>query len=60
MRTYGQIVDGKIITYSEFLKAVQNHLERVIGKSAIPEKIKKLYNKGYSIEDAVSFLILKS
>ena len=60
MRTYGQIVDGKIITCNEFSKAVQTHLERVIGKSATNEKIKKLYNKGYSIEDAVSFLILKS
>ena len=60
MRTYGQIVDGKTLTYNEFLKAVQNHLERAIGKVAAPEKVKKLYNKGYSIEDAVSYLILKS
>lgn len=60
MRTYGQIVDGEIITCNEFIKAVQNHLERAIGKSAAPEEIKKLYNKGYSIEDAVSYLILKS
>jgi uncharacterized Fe-S cluster-containing MiaB family protein len=58
MRTYGQIVDGKIITCNEFIKAVQKHLEMAIGKSVANDKVKKLYNKGYSIEDAVSFLIL--
>ena len=59
MRTYGQIADGKPLTYSEFLKSVQKKLEMAIGKASSTEKIKKLYNNGYSIEDAVSFLILK-
>lgn len=58
MRTYGQIVNGKIITCNEFIKSVQKNLEMAIGKASSTEKIKKLYDKGYSIKDAVSFLIL--
>ena len=59
-RTYGQIVDGKTLTYNEFLKAVQSHLQKVVGKSGDAAGIKKLYNKGYSIEDTCSSLILNA
>ncbi len=62
MRTYGQIVNGKTLTYEEFSKEVAARLRRhIVSNYKLSEKLcKKLYNKGYSIEDTCSFLILNS
>lgn len=62
MKTYGQIVDGKIPTYKEFSKEVATRLRKyIIGNYKLSEKLcKKLYNKGYSIEDTCSIMILNA
>ena len=62
MSTYGQLVDGKKIPYEEFSKEVVTRLRRyIVSNYKLSEKLcKKLYNKGYSIEDTCSFLILNS
>ncbi len=62
MRTYGQIVDGKTLTYKEFENEVASRLKRyIMSNYKLSSKLcKKLYNKGYSIEDTCSFLILNS
>jgi SOS response regulatory protein OraA/RecX len=62
MRTYGQILDGEILTYENFSKEVAARLKRyIMSDYKLSEKLcKKLYNKGYSIEDTCSFLILNS
>lgn len=62
MKTYGQIVDGKPISYKEFSKEVATRLRKyIISNYKLSEKLcKKLYNKGYSIEDACGFLILNA
>jgi len=60
--TYGQIKDGKVIDYGEFSKEVAKRLNKYIASNyKLSERLcKKLYNKGYSIEDTCSFLILNS
>ena len=60
MRTYGQIVDDKIITYAEFLNEVSRSLKSIGIIKLNPFAIKAQYKKGASIEDAISYLILNS
>jgi hypothetical protein len=61
MSTYGQLKDGKIISYEEFSKEVGLKLRFINSDYKLSEKLcKKLYNKGYSIENAISFLILNA
>jgi len=62
MRTHGQISDGKILTYEDFSKEVATRLKRyIVSNYKLSGKLcKKLYNKGYSVEDTCSFLILNS
>lgn len=62
MNTYGQIVEDKALSYEEYSKEVAARLRRyIISDYKLSEKLcKKLYNKGYSIEDTCSFLILNS
>ena len=59
MSTYGQFVNGKALTYEEFKKEVLVKMKMCMGSQYIlPEsECKKLYKKGYSIEDACSFLL---
>jgi hypothetical protein len=57
--TYGQQVDGKRITLIEFGNQVNDKCSQV-GIDPSIRAIKSLYNKGYSVEDAVSYLIMKS
>jgi len=61
-KTYGQIVGGKMLNYEEFSKEVAARLKRyIMSNYKLSDKLcKKLYNKGYSIEDTCSFLILNS
>lgn len=59
--TYGQQVNGKRITLDEFVSKVRHDYDRIgLETIATAAKIKSLYNKGYSVEDAVSYLIMKS
>lgn len=62
MATYGQLVNGKRLTYEEFSTEVATRLRRyIMSNYKLSEKLcKKLYNKGYTIEDTCSFLILNS
>jgi SOS response regulatory protein OraA/RecX len=62
MSRYGQILENRVITYEEFSKEVATRLRKyIISNYKLSEKLcKKLYIKGYSIEDACSFLILNS
>jgi len=62
MKRYGQILENRVITYEEFSKEVVTRLRKyIISNYKLSEKLcKKLYNKGYSIEDTCSFLILNS
>lgn len=54
-KTHGQ---GNI-TFEEFSKEVNYQYKRAIG--SLPKAdIKKMYNKGLTIEDAVSQLIMKT
>ena len=58
--TYGQQIDGKRITLIEFYSKVRYDLDRIGLNQMYVNEIKSLYNKGYSVEDAVSYLIMKS
>ena len=60
--TYGQLIDGKRITYEEFSKEVASRLRSyIVSNYKLSERLcKSLYNKGYSIEDTCSFLILNA
>jgi SOS response regulatory protein OraA/RecX len=62
MRTYGQILNGKTPTYKEFEDEVSKRMRRfIMSNYKLSSKLcKKLYNKGYSIEDTCSFLILNA
>lgn len=62
MRTYGQILNGKTHTYKEFEDEVAKRMRRfIMSNYKLSSKLcKKLYNKGYSIEDTCSFLILNA
>lgn len=62
MKTYGQLIEGKIITYEEYSKEVANRLRKyIVSNYKLSEMLcRKLYNKGYSIADACSFLILNA
>jgi SOS response regulatory protein OraA/RecX len=53
---------AKKLTYKEFSKEVAARLKKyIISNYKLSEKLcKKLYNKGYSIEDTCSFLILNA
>ena len=61
-RSCEQIIDGRKIPYEEFSKEVTIRLRKyIISNYSLSEKLcKKLYNKGYSIKDTCSFLILNS
>ena len=60
MKTYGQIVNGKIIPFIEFQSEVLKALKQIgISNFNIPV-IKKQYNKGASVNDAISYLIMNS
>lgn len=61
--TYGQIVNGKRITYDEFEKEVGGNLKKYILLKLTMKHVKlvkKLYRKGYTVEDTVSFVILNA
>lgn len=60
--TYGQLENGKRITWADYEKEVAHRLRNMfINRGAKQLKLlKKLYNKGYSISDACSFMILNS
>jgi len=58
--TYGQLVDGKRITYDEFQKQCGALLKGYLLLKFSPKLCKKLYNQGYSVSDACSFLILNA
>lgn len=61
--TYGQLVNGKRICLFDFITEVSFAYLQINGK-VITEKlrstIKSLYHRGYSVDDAVSYLIMKS
>ena len=59
--TYSQIINGKKIPYSDFEKNVYEAIKLCTDATyKFPyTTCKKLYNKGYSVSDAISFLILK-
>jgi hypothetical protein len=60
MKTYGQIKNGKVLSYPEF----QNEVSRVLKLIGINKyshiSIRTQYEKGTSVEDTISHLILKS
>lgn len=61
--TYGQLVEGKRITYQEFEKQVAKKLSMhpfLIKKAKDLRLCKKLYNKGYSVDDTYSFILLNN
>jgi SOS response regulatory protein OraA/RecX len=61
--TYGQLVDGKRITYEEFEKQVAKKLSYhpfLIKKKKDMKLCKTLYNKGYSVDDAYSLILLNN
>ena len=60
MRTYGQIKDGKVLTYPEFQNEVSRALKAIGINKYSPISIRTQYEKGTSVEDAISHLILKS
>ena len=60
MKTYGQIVNGKIIPFTEFQNEVLKTLKQFGINNFNPLAIKKQYNKGVSIDDTISYLILNS
>jgi SOS response regulatory protein OraA/RecX len=62
MATYGQLKDGKAISYKDFENEVATRLRRcIISNYNLSTKLcRKLYRQGYSIEDACSFLILNA
>lgn len=56
MITYGQ----KGISLIDFEKQVKKEVTNAIGSfNYPPTEIRKIYKKGYSIDDAVSYFILK-
>jgi len=64
MDTYGQLANGKKLTYQEYEKEVADKLKKYVALQWQNKKsaalCKKLYKKGYSISDTVSFIILNS
>lgn len=54
--TYGQLKDGKRISYQEFEDGIKPFLHFPIN----PKLCKKLYTKGYTISDAISYFILNT
>ena len=62
MKTYGQILNGEILTYEKFSKEVSLRLNKyIVSNYKLSEKLcRRLFHKGYSIEDTCSFLILNA
>lgn len=60
MNTYGQIKDGKVLTYPEFQNEVSRALKQIGITKFSPISIRTQYEKGASVEDTISHLILKS
>ena len=60
MITYGQLVNGKRIAFSEFQNEVLKTLKQFGINNFNLLSIKKQYNKGVSIDDTISYLILNS
>ena len=56
MKTYGQ----GVITPAEFDTQVKNGMLRTIGKKVTTDEVSKLYKKGYSVSDAISYLIMRA
>ena len=60
MITYGQLVNGKRISFTEFQNEVLKALKTIGINGFNPNYIKKQYNKGASVKDAISYLIMNS
>lgn len=59
--TTAQSVQGKRISLSDFEIQVKEGVGNAIGKRDLPNKeITKKYKSGYSVDDTVSYFIMKS
>ena len=58
--TYGQLKDGKLISFPEFYNEVSRALKLIGVKRISPTTVRIKYENGVSIEDTISFLILNS
>ena len=58
--TQGQLKNGKRISYQEFEKEVIQGIKNATGEiKRVNSEIKKQYNKGVSVDDAVSYFLMK-
>ena len=58
--THGQLKNGKRISYQEFENEVLQGIQNATGEiKRVNSEIKKQYNKGVSVDDAVSYFLMK-